>query len=552
MNSIGFKNFRKFQDFPAIDLGNITILVGGNNAGKSTLVKAMLLMRDFLKSRIERVEDTKNIFKTLTRPQFNFDTEHVNVGDFYRAFCRQSPRKEDTISFTMKIDKFRFTVNIRGERKPGIVPEVTMIAVYDEDRDVTFTFDFSKNQMTAHFEYDRKALNNHVINDRKSLQNKKEILRARLHEFEKQLSNSKDLGQITVIKAEIEKARLELREIESELYRYDQDLYNSADYTISEYDSATIDMSYFMGDNTGKLIVPELIKGFANYAEIGMTGDKRSKNYREEEANKAFLRGKSEVIQAIADEIEMILNKQVIEYIYAHSVYQDSVYSKCANSSDYTKRTIHEFYNSRISSGDKELSITKDEEFELLETWLKEFKIGESLKVIPYKGDNYSLVIFDKANPEIVSAKRKDYPGGIDLADKGMGSIQIVILLLRIVTLIRKYKGQQLTILLEEPEQNLHPAMQSKLAELLYCLNKDFGVRFVVETHSEYLIRKTQVIVAELNKPIDYMEIPFRVIYLPDNGNNPYDMQYRPDGKFNREFGAGFFDEAANLAFKIF
>lgn len=552
MNSIGFKNFRKFQDFPAIDLGNITILVGGNNAGKSTLVKAMLLMRDFLKSRIERVEDTKNIFKTLTRPQFNFDTEHVNVGDFYRAFCRQSPRKEDTISFTMKIDKFRFTVNIRGERKPGVVPEVTMIAVSDEDRDVTFTFDFSKNQMTAHFEYDRKALNDHVINNSKSLQNKKETLHARLHDFEKQLSNSKDLGQITAIKAEIEKARLELREIESKLYRYDQDLYNSADYTISEYDSATIDMSFFMGDNTGKLIVPELIKGFANYAEIGMTGDKRSKSYREEEANKAFLRGKSEVIQAIADEIEMILNKQVIEYIYAHSVYQDSVYSKCANSSDYTKRTIHEFYNSRISSGDKELSIPKDEEFELLETWLKEFKIGESLKVIPYKGDNYSLVIFDKANPEIVSDKRKGYPGGIDLADKGMGSIQIVVLLLRIVTLIRKYKGQQLTILLEEPEQNLHPAMQSKLAELLYCLNKDFGVRFVVETHSEYLIRKTQVIVAGLNKSTDYMEIPFRVIYLPDNGDNPYDMQYRPDGKFNREFGSGFFDEAANLAFKIF
>ena len=40
MNSIGFKNFRRFQNFPEIDLGDITILVGGNNAGKSTLVKA--------------------------------------------------------------------------------------------------------------------------------------------------------------------------------------------------------------------------------------------------------------------------------------------------------------------------------------------------------------------------------------------------------------------------------------------------------------------------------------------------------------------------------
>lgn len=552
MNSIGFKNFRKFQEFPAIDLGNITILVGGNNAGKSTLVKAMLLMRDFLKSRIERVEDTNNIFKTFTRPQFNFDTEHVNVGDFYRAFCRQSPRKEDTITFSMRIDKYSFIVNIRGERKPGVVPEVSMIAVSDEERDVTFTFDFSKSQMTAHFEYDRKALNDHVLNNRKSLQNRKETLHARLNELEKQLSNSKDLGQITAIKAEIEKAQFELRETESDLYRYEQDLYNSADYTISEYDSVTIDMSFFIGDNIGKLIIPELIKGFVNYAEVGITGDKRSKTYRKEEANKTFLRGKSGVIRAIAEEIEVILNKQVIEYIYAHSVYQDSVYSKCANSSDYTKRSIHEFYNARISFGNEELSISKDEEYKLLENWLKDFKIGDSLKVIPYKGDNYSLVIFDKENPEIASDKRKGYPGGIDLADKGMGSIQIVILLLRIVTLIRKYKGQQLTILLEEPEQNLHPAMQSKLADLLYSLNKDFGVRFVVETHSEYLIRKTQVIVAGLSKSANYMEMPFKVIYLPDNGDNPYDMLYRPDGKFNKEFGSGFFDEAAKLAFKIF
>jgi len=46
INSISFKNFRRFIDFPKRDLGDITILVGGNNAGKSTLVKAILLMRD--------------------------------------------------------------------------------------------------------------------------------------------------------------------------------------------------------------------------------------------------------------------------------------------------------------------------------------------------------------------------------------------------------------------------------------------------------------------------------------------------------------------------
>ena len=41
MRQIGFKNFRKFENFPVIDLSPITIFVGENNAGKSTVVKAM-------------------------------------------------------------------------------------------------------------------------------------------------------------------------------------------------------------------------------------------------------------------------------------------------------------------------------------------------------------------------------------------------------------------------------------------------------------------------------------------------------------------------------
>ena len=536
-NTIGFKNFRRFQNFPEIELGDITILVGGNNAGKSTLVKAMLLMRDFLKSRIERVEDTNNIFKTFTRPHFNFDTEHVNVGDFYRAFCRQSPQKENTISFTMKIKQFCFVVKISGERKPGVIPQVSLIAITDEYRDVSFTFDFDKSQMTARFGYDNKALNDNI--DERKLNDKFRVL----DDLKKRLSKSTNLGEVSELKLQIE---LLEKEIESQR--------QTLGITLEESDSVTIDnMSFFMGDNAGQLVIPELIKGFAHYSEIGTLGDKRSKEYKEQEAKKNILKGKASIIISISEEIEKVISGQTIEYIYAHSVFQDSVYAKCANSSDYTKRTIHEFYTSRISKG--------DEEFSMIEEWLQKFKIGTSLKVIPYKGDNYSLVVFDKDNPEVIGEKRKGYPGGVDLADKGMGSIQLVILLLRIATLIRKYKGQQLTILLEEPEQNLHPAMQSKLTELVYEVNRDFGVRFIIETHSEYLIRRSQVIVAENNYK-DLFELkdfnPFRVFYLPLRDDNTtevysdsnvednirYEMGYTLSGRFTRKFGEGFFDEA--------
>ena len=47
MKSFGFKNFRKFEDFPPIDLGYINILVGPNNYGKSTFIKEMKSLQDY-------------------------------------------------------------------------------------------------------------------------------------------------------------------------------------------------------------------------------------------------------------------------------------------------------------------------------------------------------------------------------------------------------------------------------------------------------------------------------------------------------------------------
>ena len=42
-NSLHFKHFRKFKDFQTLEFNDITFLVGKNNSGKSTFVKAILL-----------------------------------------------------------------------------------------------------------------------------------------------------------------------------------------------------------------------------------------------------------------------------------------------------------------------------------------------------------------------------------------------------------------------------------------------------------------------------------------------------------------------------
>ena len=104
-------------------------------------------------------------------------------------------------------------------------------------------------------------------------------------------------------------------------------------------------------------------------------------------------------------------------------------------------------------------------------------------------------------------------------------------------------------IIFEEPEQNLHPNLQSKLADLFLDVHKRFGINVLVETHSEYLVRRSQVLVAEA-KYKDEQELAdkcsFKVYYFPEN-ETPYDMEYQITGAFKNNFGDGFFDEAGKM-----
>ena len=51
MEKIQIKNFKKIKDECEIDLAPITFLTGTNNSGKSTIIKAILLLQDYFKSQ---------------------------------------------------------------------------------------------------------------------------------------------------------------------------------------------------------------------------------------------------------------------------------------------------------------------------------------------------------------------------------------------------------------------------------------------------------------------------------------------------------------------
>jgi hypothetical protein len=106
---------------------------------------------------------------------------------------------------------------------------------------------------------------------------------------------------------------------------------------------------------------------------------------------------------------------------------------------------------------------------------------------------------------------------------------------------------------IEEPETSLHPKLQSLLADMLVSAAYRFDGTFLVETHSEYLIRKLQFLVATKaikpeNVAIYYLHDPNEI---PEGRKQVERINILPNGLLDNQFGAGFFDESTRLMTSI-
>lgn len=207
-------------------------------------------------------------------------------------------------------------------------------------------------------------------------------------------------------------------------------------------------------------------------------------------------------------------------------------------------------YRSLLSSGFKVKNRYKSLSF--TNKWLKRLKLGTALKIVTDT---------DGLGAKIYLTKYKDQ-SRVPLADEGYGISQIVNFLLNIeVEILDKEVFLQenqnnkparpvTTLAIEEPEVSLHPSMQSSLTDIFLDAYNNYNIHFIIETHSEYLIRRSQAIVANYKTVKEFENKPFSVYYI-EKGGNAYDLEYMESGRFAKAFGTGFFDEAGKSSIAV-
>ena len=631
MNQIGFKNFRRFKELQPKDLGDITILVGANNAGKSTLVKGLLLILDNL--RTLKIGGDSPIFQ---QPEFRFDANDyhdLGIGTFGRALFNKASK--DMISFAVRLTRdlnlmddsgntfkrkadFSILIGVTGDKSTDqTTGTISRIWVSDNNRGIKFDFDYDAHKTVIEFATKkssssdiRKNLQSRIVqleeelkmyyeesqklkvqisekqktfkeaatievelNDRlahlsreraelaarmasidasvpsalrdlEGISAQMEILKRQQRELRNQMAHREDLH----IKEEL--ARLNLmsnstlmkiayRNAELDKLRKSLEILSQEETEQAKSTKIELGINTFLDKSGVNFIVNQInsVISYSNMTEVLSGEDKadpeRLREWQNKESDKAYIHERSGMLTELSEDLFFTINGISAEYIYAHSASQNVFYNT-ADKNDYMAKAIHRYYREKIVSGSAPHTFVK--------TWMKKFGIGDDFEIVPFGGEAYRFYIYE--------GKDK-----MDLADKGMGSNQMMILLISLASMIRRYEHTYAKpfVIIEEPEQNLHPALQSRLIELITEVNKKYGFQFIIEPHSEYIVRRAQVFVAQGGYKDDKDAMgnsPYAVYYFPQNAD-PYLMQFRQDGKFSNEFGPGFYDEANNLVFEI-
>ncbi|MCF6140507.1 ATP-binding protein [Flavobacterium sp. K77] len=529
MEKITIQNFRKIKETWELNLAPITFLTGTNNSGKSSVMKALMLLDGFGSSKnhfelnfnqkhsrnhkidcFSNAVNRQNFREKLWDINFSIENKDYFIDYHFYPLDNNDNRSEKgklkSLKFKSKYDNSLFSITNLADDEYKLTIDNSFINFRNNDPDI---FDEQEN---------KNELDSFKIVIENDLKESESILK----KIDKtSIERVQFLDKVKSLKAKLKEVNKKIKDLENN--KIEDDLQFNPTFKLRDFGGS---------ESIDKIIREVLSKYFRdNEKEIGLSN-----------TNRDLFR-----LSSLGDIVVDALNLNV-----SHLT---------PNRNTQTRLYVNDNGNNDIYDIIKSLSenpIKKKSKADIfIKKWMSKdfFDIGEDYNIRPIEGLASKIEI--QENGDV-----------INLVDKGFGAGQIFTILLRIADVINEenqlkdqkrdssFISSSPCILIEEPEANLHPAFQSLLAELFLETWKEFGIQFIVETHSEYIIRKSQVLFVEYTKSdisqVPAMRIqynPFSVIYFDKDG--PYEMKYRKDGRFTTEFGTGFFDVNSNLIFDL-
>ena len=201
---------------------------------------------------------------------------------------------------------------------------------------------------------------------------------------------------------------------------------------------------------------------------------------------------------------------------------------------------------------------------DFINSWIKKFGLGDHVTIV---ADNEGL------GAHIRLYAKEDDSEGCYLTEVGYGVTQLISTLLEYeVEILEKDQWSQFDdrghlvepgqehkkdsfIAIEEPEIHLHPKQQSLLADMMCEAYEKYTIYSIVETHSEYLVRRLQVLVAQ--EKFSANNISLCYVYSSSEARDDDDyksekgqiktIEIGEDGKLKDKFGPGFYDVSSSL-----
>lgn len=230
-----------------------------------------------------------------------------------------------------------------------------------------------------------------------------------------------------------------------------------------------------------------------------------------------------------------LLNQNLIEFKLDEIKYlnpldsaQKRIYINRDSQSEYEKSDLEKFANMMNT---KQISKETISKFDMI---LREYGIVDGIKSISSK----SLPVTE------LRVKIKNLVSNI--CDVGYGvSLQIPIIF---EALIAEEEGGR-TFIIEQPEVHLHPKLQSKFIETLLKLGNEN--KYIIETHSEHIVRMLQVMTKYDDYDLNNSEI--NILYF-SRGDDQFSISNHTlceNGQMEKPFPSGFYDNSYLLTKKL-